>query len=86
MDLKTYFTALNMEQRDEFAGRCDTSRGHIQNVMYGQRPCSPELAAAIERESKGAVTRCELRPKDWLQIWPELERRTKPRTTDKAGA
>lgn len=34
--------------------------------------------AAIEKASKGAVTRQELRPNDWQRIWPEL---AKPRKT-----
>jgi len=31
-----------------------------------------ERCVAIERATKGAVTRRDLRPNDWLQIWPEL--------------
>lgn len=41
--------------------------------MYGIRPCAPELAVAIERESHKTVTRKELRPLDWKAIWPELD-------------
>ena len=28
---------------------------------------------ALERESAGAITRRDLRPDDWREIWPELE-------------
>lgn len=28
--------------------------------------------AAIERDTKGLVTRRDLRPTDWAHIWPEL--------------
>ena len=38
----------------------------------------PIYCAAIERATKGKVTRKQLRPKDWQAIWPEL--------ADKAGA
>lgn len=31
-----------------------------------------ELGAAIERATKGAVRRWDLRPDDWWLIWPEL--------------
>jgi DNA-binding transcriptional regulator YdaS (Cro superfamily) len=31
-----------------------------------------EHCAAIERESGGKVTRKDLRPSDWQDIWPEL--------------
>lgn len=30
------------------------------------------LAPAIERASGGKVTRRDLRPNDWAEIWPEL--------------
>lgn len=39
--------------------------------------------AAIERATKGAVTRRDLRPDDWHLIWPELAkpaRKAKPTT------
>lgn len=72
MDLKTFYTPLTREERDAFALLCKTSRGHLQNVMYGQRPCAPELAVAIEQESKAAIRRWDLRPDDWRLIWPEL--------------
>lgn len=32
----------------------------------------PLLCARIERVTKGAVTRQQLRPDDWQEIWPEL--------------
>ena len=72
MDLKTYLQSLDVPERDKLAAACSATRGHLQNVMYGQRPCSPELAAALERESGGQVRRWETRPGDWHLIWPEL--------------
>jgi len=39
-----------------------------------------ERCVAIEIATKGEVTRRELRPDDWLAIWPELERRKTTRT------
>jgi DNA-binding transcriptional regulator YdaS (Cro superfamily) len=72
MDLKTYLAPLSPEQREAFASRCSTSKGHLQNVMYGVRPCATDLAVAIERESGYLVTRPELRPGDWRNHWPEL--------------
>lgn len=72
MDLKTYLGALPPDSRDPFAVACGTTRGHMQNVMYGFRPCSPELAVQIERATSQAVRRWDLRPEDWHRIWPEL--------------
>lgn len=73
MDLRKYVNSLPGEEaRKDFARRCGTSIGHIRNVMYGLKPCSAELAAAIEIESSAAVTRKELLPDRWHRIWPEL--------------
>ncbi len=72
MDLKTYFFALSNEDRDKFAADCKTTRGHMQNVAYGYREPSTELAVAIERESLSKVTRQELFPKTFASKWPEL--------------
>lgn len=33
---------------------------------------APASCVALERESNGAITRPELRPHDWQDIWPEL--------------
>lgn len=43
----------------------------MRNVIYG-KPCSPELAAAIDVQSGGVVRRWHMRPGDWHRIWPEL--------------
>lgn len=74
MNLKTYFNNLPKQERLELAGKCSTSVGHILNVAYGYRSCSPGLAVSIEKETKGAVSRKDLRS-DWQEIWPELSKR-----------
>lgn len=72
MDLKSYLSPKSTAERDEFARRCETTRGHLQNVMYGLKSCATDLAVAIERESEQQVRRWELRPADWHRHWPEL--------------
>lgn len=72
MNLKQHLSALSPVGREQFAMGCKTTLGHLRNVMYGYRPCSAELASAIERVSNGAVKRPDLRPYDWQEIWPEL--------------
>lgn len=39
----------------------------------GLRKIPAEKCSAIELATSGAVTRRELRPDDWAQIWPELK-------------
>lgn len=73
MDLKAFLKSLPDEPaREAFAAKCDTSVGHLRNIGYGQRPCAPALAVAIERESDKVVTRRDLCPDDWAKVWPEL--------------
>ncbi len=73
MDLKTYFFNLSNEDREVFAGKCGTTRGHLQNVAYGYKKPAAILAVAIERESNQAVTRQEMLPSTFRSIWPELQ-------------
>lgn len=73
MDLKAFLKSLPDDAaRETFAAKCGSSAGHLRNVSYGQRPCAPALAVAIERESGRTVTRRELCPDDWEKVWPEL--------------
>lgn len=73
MDLKAHLKALGDEQaREAFAARVGSTPGHLKNVSNGYRPCSPELAVAIEVDSARALRRWDLRPEDWHRIWPEL--------------
>lgn len=69
MNLKKYLMALSPSERGEFALRCGTTIGHLSNVANGYKPCSPELAVAIERESAGDVRGEGLTQKlDWAYI------------------
>lgn len=49
-----------------------TTRGYLRLIAYGHKTASAEIAAGIERATCGQVTRQDLRPHDWRQIWPEL--------------
>lgn len=44
----------------------------ISQWRNGIRPVPVERCVPIERATGGAVTRKDLRPDDWAQIWPEL--------------
>ena len=69
MHLKDFLKSLKKEQREDFALRCRTSHGQLQQVALGNRRAGESLAIDIERESHGIV-RCEdLRPDvDWAYI------------------
>jgi hypothetical protein len=72
--LKTYLVGLKTEEaRKAFGLRCDSSLGHLRNLLYVEgKTCAPKLAARIEVESGGGVRRWDMRPDDWHLIWPEL--------------
>ncbi len=71
MNLKTYLNGLPPADRERFATACETTVGHLRNVMYGLKSCATDLAVLIEHQSDHAVTRQELR-NDWARHWPEL--------------
>lgn len=77
MDLKTYLRPLSSEERESFATKCGTTLGHMQNVAYGTRVASTELAVAIEQKSGGKVTRREQFPDSYAAKWPELAKSKK---------
>ncbi|MDP3651065.1 MAG: YdaS family helix-turn-helix protein [Rhodoferax sp.] len=72
MKFKSYFFGLAPVDRKAFADKVGTSVGHLNNFSYGTTKLAPAICVAIEKESRKAVTRQELRPDDWPHIWPEL--------------
>lgn len=73
-----YFRALNPEQKRELAIACNTTPEYLskQATLIGKGKASslfkPAICSAIEIFSCGAVTRKDLRPNDWSDIWIEL--------------
>jgi DNA-binding transcriptional regulator YdaS (Cro superfamily) len=55
MNLKDYLKSLTKAERSDFAERCESSVGSLNNLAYCDRGCSAKLAIAIERESGGKV-------------------------------
>lgn len=45
----------------------------LSSASVKGRPVPPKQCVRIEALTKGAVSRRELRPDDWRDIWPELE-------------
>jgi DNA-binding transcriptional regulator YdaS (Cro superfamily) len=57
---------LGREQRERFAKRTGTALQYLQQIGYGFRHASPQMAAMIEKQTHGLVTAEELRPDvDW---------------------
>jgi DNA-binding transcriptional regulator YdaS (Cro superfamily) len=72
MDLKTYIATAPRGTAAKLAAALGISPSYLSQLSSGASPISPERCVAIEQETNGAVTRKDLRPKDWRLIWPEL--------------
>ena len=69
MDLKTY---LKTHKQVELARTLGVTQGAVHQWANGMTAVAIERCVPIERATGGAVTRRELRPNDWRDIWPEL--------------
>jgi len=65
MDIREYFTKHPGSQ---------LALAKLLNVtlVMGRRPVPIKYCLQIERYTEGKVTRRDLRPNDFAQIWPEL--------------
>lgn len=76
MNLSDYLS----QQRGRHAALAKAIGVHAPDIsrwLNGDRPIPTKYGAAIERATAGQVTRQELFPDEWQQIWPELTRRRK---------
>ena len=54
------------------ANKCGIAEQYLYQIFTGRKKPSAELCVSIERATDGEVTRRDLRPNDWKNIWPEL--------------
>ena len=71
MNLIKYLETPSISKSD-FAKSIDVSSGMLSQWLSGHRPISPEKCVVIEKVTNGIVGRKDLRPDDWVKIWPEL--------------
>ena len=72
MKLNAYLEQSGSGSAAMLAGRIGITPVQISLWRAEKRPVPVQHCAAIERATDGAVTRRDLRPNDWAQIWPEL--------------
>lgn len=78
----TYFRGLDLSQKKELAESCKTSVKYLSKqaaLINKDKTTSlfkPATCAAIEIFSNKEVTRKDLRPDDWMDIWIELHLKT----------
>lgn len=51
----------------------DVHEQYLYQILNGLKTASPKLASRLNRIDAGARLQ-ELRPADWQEIWPELEK------------
>lgn len=70
MKLSDYLNPLERGAKAEFARKIGAYPSDLSDWLTGERPIPVRYCRAIERESGGAVTCAECRPKDWHLYWP----------------
>lgn len=58
--------------RAELAAMVHISDPYLYQCLTGRKAMKPEEAVRVEVESRLALRRWHLRPRDWWLIWPEL--------------
>lgn len=71
MDLKTYILS-ERGTATKLAAALGVSLSYLSQMSDGTSAINPKRCVAIEEATDGSVTRKDLRPDDWSQIWPEL--------------
>lgn len=71
--LLKFFNSLSAQDRLDFMACVETTENYIRKAVSAKQLLSPKLCVQIEQATDGAVTRRDLRPDDWAQIWPELK-------------
>jgi DNA-binding transcriptional regulator YdaS (Cro superfamily) len=76
MELRRYLDGLPRGEITKFAERVGISRVYLLQLAakQGEREPSPKLCIRIWNASGQAVTLQELRPNDWRETWPHLDR------------
>lgn len=71
MDIREYFTKHPGSQL-ALAKLLNVTPGFVNHLVMGRRPVPIKYCLQIKRYTEGKVTRRDLRPNDFAQIWPEL--------------
>lgn len=72
MKLSDYLETQGRGAKSRLAAQVGGYASDVSDWLAGNRPVPVHRCTAIERATGGAVTRRDLRPDDWAQIWPEL--------------
>jgi DNA-binding transcriptional regulator YdaS (Cro superfamily) len=82
MELREYLDGLERGGATRFAASINVTPSYLSQLAAGTTPRSPARCVQIELATGGLVSRKDLRPDDWHEIWPEL----RTATQDQAAA
>ena len=71
MDLSSYLAA-ERGRAAALARDIGVAAAFLSQMASGVRRVSPALAVRIEKATAGVVSRRDLRPEDWQDLWPEI--------------
>lgn len=80
--LRIHLNGLSQENQKSFSDSCGTTIGYLRKAISANDLLNPITCVQIEKISNGIVSRKDLRPDDWVKIWPELLEATKPESAD----
>lgn len=79
MNLKEYFLTRRGEQM-KMANALGVSKSQMSQMVSGICAISEKRCVLIENLTTGLVSRKDLRPSDWRDLWPELAEQEKTKS------
>lgn len=73
MQLIDFLKAGGPRIRKELEGRLGVSKSYMSQLASGRAAISPSRCITIETFTNGKVSRAEMRPSDWEEIWPDYK-------------
>lgn len=71
MRLDDYLATKRRGTARDLAAQLGISKSYLSQIATGKTPASPARCIAIEKATNSKVTRIDMRPDDWREIWPE---------------
>lgn len=72
MTLREYLDSLERGAAARLAAQLDVSASFLSQMAAGDAAISNKRCVLLETLTDGAVSRKDLHPDDWMEIWPEL--------------
>ncbi|QIU89345.1 transcriptional regulator [Yokenella regensburgei] len=71
MQLNEYLKRQGPKERKALEQHLGISKSYLSQLATGRAAISPSRCIQIEKFTNGQVARSDMRPGDWLSIWPD---------------